>query len=703
MRVKVAFTAAHLLCQGRIADMGMGSGAGSHALAALYPELEVVGVDVNATMVELAREKFRLPNLSFVEGDIAAPVFPDGSLDGVLDSSVLHHVTTFGGYRHQNAADALANQVRQLKPRGALVVRDFLDPGEDPVWLDLPADDDDGTDDHMVVSTAALFERFAREFRSLSERPGFAFERLAAPRPGWRRYLVAHKHAAEFVLRKDYRADWDAEAKEEYTYFTQRRFEEVFASLGLRVLASTPVRNPWIVRHRFEGKLALWSTGGERLEFPPTNYVVAGEKVPAGEGVRFRESRAVAAPGFLRLDHHRHRETGEVRDLVRRPNLTLDVLPYFTLREQLYVLARASYPRPILSCEAAAETLDGSRPAHYVTEPLSVVQTDEPLGQTVERMLAAAGVAPSRIKHFLSGTTYYPSPGGTQEEVRSALVEIEPVFVQESPGNASGFSSSGRVRAIEATQMLRAAQVGALPDARLELNAYDLLLRLGREPGPWIGEEIALTDRGSLPPTSSLDAPEPRRTFEPVGSDQSSGFLEVRVAEFEEVGANGETLQCQVLEYALPRPLSLRTIAVAPLWRAGDESLLGMDRDDLPAAQSFTGNSDLLVAPAWRLPHSLRTMRAAREWVAERLLREYGVRAGAVWELGGSYRPSPGLSPEMVHPLAIEIVELGTGPRSLLWVPLRECVSRREALVDGHLRIAALRAAHAIGLLRQAG
>ena len=38
MQQKVALTAAHLLCLGRVADMGMGSGAGSKSLAALYPE-----------------------------------------------------------------------------------------------------------------------------------------------------------------------------------------------------------------------------------------------------------------------------------------------------------------------------------------------------------------------------------------------------------------------------------------------------------------------------------------------------------------------------------------------------------------------------------------------------------------------------------------------------------------------------------------
>src|SRR5262245_47021602 len=249
MRQKVALTAAHLLCEGRIADMGMGSGQGSHALAALYPRLEVVGVDVSTTMVELARDSYRLPNLSFVVGDIAGALFPEASLDGIVDSSVLHHVTSFGGYRHENAAQALAAQVTELRPGGVLVVRDFVDPGPAPVLLDVPADDGDGSDDPRHCSTAALLERCAREFRSLDPSPGFPLELMREPAPlppppaGWRRYRLSHKHAAEFVLRKDYRTDWESEIKEEYTYFTQAEFESLFARLGLRMLASTPLRN----------------------------------------------------------------------------------------------------------------------------------------------------------------------------------------------------------------------------------------------------------------------------------------------------------------------------------------------------------------------------------------------------------------------------------------------------------------------------
>jgi hypothetical protein len=42
------------------------------------------------------------------------------------------------------------------------------------------------------------------------------------------------------------------------------------------------------------------------------------------------------------------------------------------------------------------------------------------------------------------------------------------------------------------------------------------------------------------------------------------------------------------------------------LARRGSEALLAVYRYDLPAAQAFSGNSDLLIAPAWRLPRELR-------------------------------------------------------------------------------------------------
>lgn len=717
MRQKVALTAAHLLCEGDLADMGMGSGSGSYALASLYPELLVTGVDVNLEMVERARERYSRPNLRFVEGDIAEPCFEAGSQEAILNSSVLHHVTSFNGYDREAAGRALKVQAGQLAEQGVLIVRDFLDPGPGMVWLDLPADDQaKGTphdsDDPATCSTAALFERFAREFRLLCDSPagrGFPFRVVEAEagrplRPGFRRYRVAYTHAVEFLLRKDYRADWETEVQEEYTYATQDEFETWFQRLGLRVLASTPIRNPWIVKNRFRDKFDLWDTSGRRLDDPPTNYVIVGQKAGAAEGVRLIEAEEVPPIGYLEMTCYKNPQTAEVYDLARRPNATIDVLPWFEQNGNTYVLARRSYPRPIV-CAAAhgSVPIDGSTPVAYLSEPLNVQQGDKPLGQTVEELLGEfEGIGSDGILWFEAGSTYYPSPGGLQEEIRSVLVEIRPVNVQTQLANRSGFSTSGHLRAIEARQALRAAQVGGLPECRLEHNIYDLLLRRRQDPGPWIGETIELPDHtiGPVNRFAQLADRPSRRLFRRVAVEDSSGFLEVRCARFEEQDATGQVVASRMLEYVVPSPLSSSTVAVAPLCRQDGEVLFGIDDDDLPAAQCFVGNSELLVAPAWRLPHEITGIRDSRDWICRRLLREYGAAAAEIWELGGRYHPSPGVTPEVVYPLAVRVERIEpNAPLRLHWVPLREIVNRRSELRDGHFLTLALRAAHALGLL----
>ena len=696
MQQKVALTAAHLMCQGRVADMGMGSGSGSEALAALYPSLHVTGVDVSEEMVTLANELFDRPNLDFTLGDIATRVFDDGALTGILNSSVLHHVTSFTGYDHDAARRPLQAQVPQLAPHGVLVVRDFLDPGPGRVWLDLPTTDGDDGSDPATCSSCALLRRFATEFRPLQQTRGFPLEELDGAASGWQRFGLDRRMAVEFLLRKDYRTDWVSEAKEEYTYFTQADFEACYAALGLRVLASSPVRNPWIVRNRFIGKFRWQTPRGEALELPATNYVIVGERVPDGLGVRMQPAEDEAPVSFLKLSHHRDRRTGQVRDLVSRPNLTVDAVPWFEDEDELFVLARMSYPRPIL---AAAQTpaLDGSTPPGYITEPITVIATDAPLGQTIERALEdRAGVGTERIRSMAPGCHVLPSAGGLREEIRSMFVHIDPHYVEHDVPDVSGFSTSGRVCALEARQLLRAAQVGGLPDARLEVNVYALLRARNRDPGPWIAGRPTLPERERVPNVvdiAGLQRP-PRRVF--VKTDEDACFLSLRCRRFAEFDCKGDQVATRTLEYVTPTSISARTLSVALLRRMEGIVYIGLDDDDLPAAQCIHGNSELWVTPAWRLPETVTGPTAGIAFVRDRLAAEYGVQLeDAVW-LGGRYHPSSGTTPEVVHPLAIDVATVAAGGRPLTWVPLTALLDAPEHLGDGHLRIAAERCAHAL-------
>src|SRR5829696_4694424 len=159
MRQKVALTTAHFPVRGRIADMGSGSGRGTFDLASLYHGLELVGVDINAVSIERANEKFKRPNLSYTVGDISQMVFPQNSLDGILNSSVLHHVTSFNNFDVDRVLQTLDNQVAQLKTGGVIIIRDFVIPdGPEKVFLDLPLTDGVETGITRELSTATLFE-----------------------------------------------------------------------------------------------------------------------------------------------------------------------------------------------------------------------------------------------------------------------------------------------------------------------------------------------------------------------------------------------------------------------------------------------------------------------------------------------------------------------------------------------------------------
>src|ERR1044071_2587596 len=377
MQQKVALTTAHFPVRGRIADMGWGPGRGPYDHACLSGGLELVGVDINPVSVERAAREFRRPNLSYVEGDISEMVFPAESLDGVLDSSVLHHVTSFNNFDVRRVFATLERQVAQLKTGGVIIVRDFVIPdGPERVLLDLPADDGAEAGEGVELSTAALFERFAREWRSSVNREGpVPFIKTDSPRPCFVRYELSLRAAAEFVLRKDYRADWATEVLEEYTYLSQSQFEEAFRTQGLRVVTSRPLWNPWIVRNRFENKFYLSDLNGQPLPFPPTNYLIVGEKVAADEGVELYESRneVLAAPKFLKLSAYRHKETSEVWELVERPHQTIDILPWIDHDGQILVLAKKDFPRPLVNACAEQTRIAGASLSGYITEPISAI------------------------------------------------------------------------------------------------------------------------------------------------------------------------------------------------------------------------------------------------------------------------------------------------------------------------------------------
>ncbi|HZH32574.1 MAG TPA: class I SAM-dependent methyltransferase [Pyrinomonadaceae bacterium] len=707
MQQKVALTTAHFPVRGRIADMGSGSGRGTYDLAGLYGGLELIGVDINPVSVERAAGQFRRPNLSYVAGDISEMVFPPESLDGILDSSVLHHVTSFNDFDVNRVFAALDNQVAQLKTGGVIVIRDFVIPdGAEQVHLDLPGTDGAKTGAVGDLSTAALFELFARDWRSSVNRDApVPYTRMESPHRGFVRYELALRAAAEFVLRKDYRADWATEILEEYTYLTQAGFEEAFRARGLRIVTSRPLWNPWIVRNRFEGKFHLSHTAGDPLPFPPTNYLIVGEKVRAGAGVELfeRERRAISAPTFLRLSGYMHEASGRVMELVERPHQTLDVVPWCESAGQIFVFARKDFPRPIVNACADQPRLNSATNSGYITEPISAILDAAGDGEAIRRLLRErAGFAAEDVVAVGEPFSYYTSPGGVNELVISRLVEVRPGRIDFSFPNYTPFTDAGTMRELDATQVLRACQVGGMFDARLEINIYRLLQLLGRNRGAWIGASIELSVQPQmLAPSETVQAIAPLRhaAFGRPAPLSEPQFLSLYEGSFAERDSRGRILAEARFEYVQPRRLSNNTLVVLPVIRTTRGVFVGIEQRDLPAVQSFSGNSGIACAPAWRLPSSITHQSEIQPFLREALERDFSLRARQAWELGGTYFTTSGVTPEVVYPFAVEVEASGNLNPAFHFIRLDEMTANLDLARDAHLLIATYRLAHALGVL----
>ena len=111
----------------QILDYGCGSGLLSYRMALTFPNSLVVAYDQSLEMIEIARERFVLPNLYFMS---TTNTIPERSFDFVILSSLLHEV-------YSSTANILTvnvfldNVARFVDDHGYIISRDnYVQPGE---------------------------------------------------------------------------------------------------------------------------------------------------------------------------------------------------------------------------------------------------------------------------------------------------------------------------------------------------------------------------------------------------------------------------------------------------------------------------------------------------------------------------------------------------------------------------------------------
>ena len=138
----------------RILDAGCGSGIVARYLAARYPEAHVTGLDrAGQRLAEATAAARHVPNLSFIEGDLAAPSAASdpspGAFAFIVCRFVLEHLSTEG------RTTALARFRRSLAPGGILCAIDV---------------------DGLFYNLYPTTERIRAGFATLRGAPGFDLE-----------------------------------------------------------------------------------------------------------------------------------------------------------------------------------------------------------------------------------------------------------------------------------------------------------------------------------------------------------------------------------------------------------------------------------------------------------------------------------------------------------------------------------------------
>jgi ubiquinone/menaquinone biosynthesis C-methylase UbiE len=104
-----------------VLDLGCGTGTLTLLIKSHHPKADVVGLDADAKVLEIARQKAAEAglNVSLDRGMAYDLPYPDASFDRVISSLLFHHLT------RENKAWTLREIFRVLRPQGELHVADY--------------------------------------------------------------------------------------------------------------------------------------------------------------------------------------------------------------------------------------------------------------------------------------------------------------------------------------------------------------------------------------------------------------------------------------------------------------------------------------------------------------------------------------------------------------------------------------------------
>ena len=671
---KAWFIISHLILHegAKVVDMGCHDGAITYTMAALEPELNFIGIDKDKKHINRAKEKYQLHNLEYIYKDASKEIFEPESLDAIVNSYILHEIYSGSRYNEKIVSDTLRTHFKMLKKGGVMFIHDYSRPtlGEF-IMMEMP--DEPSTGNSLSELSEADLLIWYSEHAQPRQDPGcggFFLEELPSRFPKNRLFYLPYKWAYEFIMRKDDRSLWEKELPMEYTFFTTHEFRKELRALGARVHYSSLHWDENIIEQRFENHFKLFDANGQPLGYPPTSYITVAYKMAERKSLHIEERRpSHTEENNLKITAVRNQKTGEIQDIVSTGIQISEIIPYRINEEnRLKIYLHDGIARSITNAvPRSGMNIDGRRWSGHMIESIAV---DSEAMETVKEFDVKhsvrfardyLGLKPTESSILEHGSNYYPSPDYIDERIHTYYLEVKESKSDMNPksliGQTRGFQAKGKIREMDAQQVLNAIAVGMIPNARLELQILALFQHLKIPPENWLQKQITFKTGKIKQKTNLKDIMDSCRTEDTRFKDikGTAGQLRPVHSIFVEQGQSRGAmtgLSAQNIDFIIRDDQTINTAVVLPLTEDLQQDVhAGFILKQLPVPERHKENGITIAAPSFNLPREIKDIETAKKYIAEK----YGVLPSMVIKLGESYFSHIGVTPQKIHPFAVVV------------------------------------------------
>ncbi len=266
------------ITEGKIVDVGCSTGSLIQLIAKEFRESDIIGIEAVRKFYEYAKmQEYENPFVFFYRRNITDQNFKENTINNFIYSSVLHEVYSYIG---SNTIDqVLQNTYKQLAHGGRIIIRDVVGPenGNDHIYMELDAKDGKNEGPIESLSTYSKFFRFVKDFKPRK----INYELVNVKDKNL--IKVSLRDAYEYISKMTYTDNWESEMHEEFGFYSFKEWGDKLEQNGFQIVnGSKTFKNPYIIKNKYQDRVILYSLKKNKLKkipYPPTNMILAGEKI----------------------------------------------------------------------------------------------------------------------------------------------------------------------------------------------------------------------------------------------------------------------------------------------------------------------------------------------------------------------------------------------------------------------------------------